>query len=67
MPTNDWYNAERSAKTSEVKRKQEEDAEKRRFKHDWKIAIFSSFMGAFFSVPLWAFLGWIFDLLKKTF
>lgn len=39
--------------------------EKRRIRHEWRIAIFSALAGALVSEPLWTVIRWIFDLFKR--
>lgn len=52
---------EKRAEKSEIER------QKRQFRHDWKIAVFSALAGAFLSEPLWTLIRQIIDLfLEKS-
>lgn len=45
-------------------RRWELEKERRQFRHDWKIAVFSAFAGALLSRPLWDGLDWLLGLFK---
>ena len=45
--------------------KWELEKERRQFRRDWKIAIFSAFVGALFSRPLWDGIDWFIALFSK--
>ena len=46
-------------KKDQEAQKRDADKEKRVFRHDWKIAIYSSVAGALLSRPIWAGIDWI--------
>lgn len=45
------------------KEKREEELQKKTFRHDWRLEIFSVFAGALLSRPLWAGIDWLIDLI----
>lgn len=55
---------EQKQEEKEAERKWELEKERRQFRHDWKIAVFSAFAGALISRPLWDGLDWLFGLFK---
>lgn len=45
--------------------KKDAEKEKRQFRHDWKIAIYSSVVGALLSRPIWDGIDWIAKLITS--
>lgn len=56
---------EQKQEEKEDDRKWELKKERRQFRHDWMIAIFSAFAGALLSRPLWGGIEWFIGFFSK--